>query len=269
MKKLIMLDLDGTLLNRHGELSQYTIDVIKKLKDKHLFIIATGRPYHACVNFYNSLELNTPLISDNGGYVTNPKDDSFPVLKTRLDLESSKKLFRFAKSHIQSAFFNEGNTVYTYKYLPKLHDIFNNNDGSFKKVEVPFDEIDIAPSGVIYLIDVNFMNQFQNYLDTELTDKLSYRLWGNDYQHAVFEIYVSNVSKFTAISYVTSQLGYDNKDTVAFGDGLNDLEMIENVGFGIAMLNGRDDVKSASKDITKYTNQDDGVAKYLIENFSK
>lgn len=265
MKKMIMLDLDGTLLNRQGQLSEYTIESIKKMKDDYTFVIATGRPYHACINFYHQLELDTPLISDNGGYITNPSDQSFPTLKTRIDLAASKKLFRFAKPYIQSAFFNEENTVYTYKYLPRLHEIFHNNDNNFTKVEIPFDDLDIAPSGIIYLIDVNYMEKFENFLKTELKGKLSYRMWGNDYQHAVYEIYVNDVSKYTAISYLLKTLNISNENTVAFGDGINDLEMITNVHLGVAMINGRDDIKAVSDDITKYSNHEDGVVKYLEE----
>lgn len=269
MGYFIMLDLDGTLLNRHGELSSNTIKTIKSLKNRHRFIIATGRPYHACIHFYNQLELDTPLITDNGGYITNPSNPDFPVFKSRLDLAAAQKLFTFSKPFIRSAFFNEGNIVYTYKYLPKLHEIFKNHDDSFKKVEVPFDEIDIAPSGIIYLIDVNKMEEFENFLDNDLKHELSYRKWGNDYQHALYEIYVPNVSKYTAIEYVMDHYQGDHNKTIAFGDGINDLEMLKGVKHGVAMKNGLPEVKSACGNITLDTNQEDGVVKYLVSYLDK
>ena len=57
--------------------------------------------------------------------------------------------------------------------------------------------------------------------------------------------------------------GIDMEDTVAFGDGDNDSDMIRDVGYGIAMANGRDVVKKVAKRVTEFTNDEDGVAKML------
>ena len=64
---MIALDLDGTLLNNESQLSDYTIDVIQKVKKAgHTVLIATGRPYRMAEKFYRQLQLDTPMINFNG-----------------------------------------------------------------------------------------------------------------------------------------------------------------------------------------------------------
>ena len=66
-KKMIAVDLDGTLLNSESKLSDFTIETIKKISKKgHQVVIATGRPYRMAKDFYDQLELETPMINFNG-----------------------------------------------------------------------------------------------------------------------------------------------------------------------------------------------------------
>lgn len=66
-KKMIAVDLDGTLLNGESKLSDFTKETIKKISKKgHHVVIATGRPYRMAKDFYDQLELETPMINFNG-----------------------------------------------------------------------------------------------------------------------------------------------------------------------------------------------------------
>ena len=81
-KKLIFIDLDGTLLNDSFELTPYTKDVLKRISEKgHLVVLASGRPPRAILPYYEELGLKTPFIAYNGTYVIDPNDKSFPSLK--------------------------------------------------------------------------------------------------------------------------------------------------------------------------------------------
>ena len=66
-KKIIAVDLDGTLLNSDSQISDFTKEIIKKVAEKgHQVIITTGRPYRMSKDFYRELDLNTPMINFNG-----------------------------------------------------------------------------------------------------------------------------------------------------------------------------------------------------------
>ena len=73
-KKMIALDLDGTLLRSDNTISDYTVETIKKIQNKgHKVVIATGRPYRMALEHYRRLELSTPMISFNGSLTHLPE----------------------------------------------------------------------------------------------------------------------------------------------------------------------------------------------------
>lgn len=66
-----------------------------------------------------------------------------------------------------------------------------------------------------------------------------------------------------SLSVVADSLNIKQKDILAFGDEHNDLEMLDYAGWGVAMSNGADQVKSIANDVTNKTNDEDGLADYL------
>ncbi|MDO5708477.1 MAG: HAD hydrolase family protein, partial [Andreesenia angusta] len=84
----------------------------------------------------------------------------------------------------------------------------------------------------------------------------------------ILEIIKSNCSKWHSIEDYAKLKGIKNEEIISFGDDSNDLEMIENSGLGIAMKNAVDRVKSSSKMITRYSNNDSGVGFALKEIFT-
>lgn len=263
MKYLIALDLDGTLLNDQGKVPKKNKQVVQTLiKKGHMVVIATGRPYHATIDIYNELELRTPLITDNGGNIRMPHNADFKPFVDGIPVESAHALFRFAKPHLESAFFSHEDKIYNYRYLDRLHAIFKDN-GRANHHHVSFDEINISPTGMIYLIETHFKSDFESFIEENLKDFLQYRCWGEDSKHAVYEIYKSNTSKLSAIDWVIEKYDLNSKNVIAIGDGINDIEMVKGVALGIAMKNGVDEVKRVAKTITKETNDEDGVGLFL------
>ena len=78
------------------------------------------------------------------------------------------------------------------------------------------------------------------------------------------EIFPKECSKYNSIKLLSEYLNISNDDVIAFGDGLNDIEMIKNCGCGVALNNALDEVKKESDDITEYDNDNDGVVNYLM-----
>ncbi|ABF36555.1 Hydrolase [Streptococcus pyogenes MGAS2096] len=73
-KKLIAIDLDGTLLHHDNTISTYTQKTIKAVQDKgHHVIISTGRPYRMALDYYLQLNLKTPIITFNGALTHMPE----------------------------------------------------------------------------------------------------------------------------------------------------------------------------------------------------
>ncbi|VEU82656.1 Cof-type HAD-IIB family hydrolase [Acholeplasma hippikon] len=267
-KHLIALDLDGTLLNSNSEISNFTKSVLERLQSLgHFVCISTGRPYHSSIQYYKELNLDSPLITDNGGNIREPNNPNFKTFVDGIPLEAAHDLFNFTKDHLVSAFYSYDEYVYAYKYLDRLHKIFMGSEKA-KLVHADFDKLSHTPTGMIYLVDVSFKEQFESYINTVLFDTCNYRVWGQDSKHVIYEIYKKGTSKLSGIKWCCDYYDINFKNTIAFGDGLNDIELIEGVALGVAMPNGVDEVKKVAKRIASFDNDHDGVAKFLIEYFN-
>lgn len=267
-RHLIALDLDGTLLNSNSEISNETKKIINEVvKQGHLVCIATGRPYHSSIQYYEELNLESPIITDNGGNIRIPNNQFFEPIVDGIPTQIAHDLFTFSKEHIVSAFYSYGDYVYTYKYLDRLHKIFMGSEKA-KLVHAEFTDLAHTPTGMIYLIDLKFKNEFENYLKNVLFDTCQFRLWGADSKHAIYEIYKTGTSKLSAIKWVAQKNNIPMENTIAFGDGINDIEMISGVNLGVAMPNGLIEVKNIAKVIAALDNDQNGVADFLKKYFN-
>lgn len=267
-RHLIALDLDGTLLNEQSKVPQKNKEVLHKLLDQgHMVVLATGRPFHATIDIYNDLELQTPVITDNGGNIREPKNPQFQIVTDGIPVKIAHDLFLFTKPYLKSAFYSYGDHVYAYQYLDRLHNIFMGSQNA-KIIHANFDELQHTPTGMIYLVENAFMERFENYITTTLKGILGFRLWGSDSKHAVYEIYKYGSSKLTAVHWVAEHFNIDPKNIIAFGDGLNDIEMIQGVALGIAMPNGSEELKKVAKIILDIDNDHAGVGLFLESYFN-
>ena len=266
---LIACDLDGSLLNKKSDLSQYTIEVLTHLHNLgHKVVIATGRPFGGAIDLYNKLDINAPMINDNGATIENPMDPTFAKQRTLIPNHIMKDIFNHAKPILKSAFFSINRTVYAYKYEPKLEEYFAGLATSSNVIEKDFSELDVEPSGLIFLVDTKKRERLETYIKKHYQDTISFRLWGAGHKHAIYEIYLKHVSKSSALSYLLKHYNIEQDRLIAFGDGINDIEMIRDAGIGVMMKNGTWELKSVSKDQTKFNNDQDGVAKYLVSFFN-
>ena len=265
---LIVCDLDGSLLNKKGNITELTQKTLKKcIELGHTVVLATGRPLGGAIDKYNQLGLNTPLITDNGGSVDKPHDPKFARQKTYIPIYVMHELFKFAKSFIISAFYTEENVVYAYQYDERLEDYFSGINSGFV-IDKEMTEFSVPPTGLIYLIKSDFQDDLETYIKHHFSDIISFRLWGVSNGEAMYEIYLRHVSKASAIRYVIECCHLENHVWMSFGDGVNDIEMIRDADLGIAMKNAVPELFDVCKGVTTYDHDDEGLAKYLIEKFS-
>lgn len=256
---LIMLDLDGTLLNNQSLISKESKEYLKGLQNKgHKIVLITGRPYRGCINFYRELELDTPLIVDNGASIYgmgNFPDKFYTIPKTMLD-----DIFLFVKDHLVTAFYTVDDYLFSYKTEKRLEFYFHLNEQSVI-IERPYTENTTEAPLVMMVIKKPFNKKFEKFIYEQKI--LSLRSWGEDKKNAIYEIYLKGINKGTAMNDVIKLLGHDKKDVIAFGDGDNDVELISYAYRGVAMKNACDVVKEVSCEITLYDNHENGVIKHL------
>ena len=267
-KKIIAVDLDGTLLNGESKLSDFTKDTIKQISKKgHHVIIATGRPYRMAKDFYHQLELETPMINFNGSLTHLPGK----VWEHEKCLTVDKKylLDMVARKEEIEADFIAGE--YRKKFYitapdheiadPRLFGVENfHPENQFNSDLVTKDPncilLQTRASDKYALAEE--MNKFYQY-------QLNINTWGGPLN--ILECTPKSVHKAFALDYLLKVMNRDKQDLIAFGDEHNDTEMLSFAGKGYAMKNANPVLLSFADDQLPLTNEEDGVAHFLRERF--
>ena len=263
-KKIIAVDLDGTLLNSDSQISDFTKETIKKVAEKgHQVIITTGRPYRMSKDFYRELGLYTPMINFNGS-LTHLPDQVWDFEKC-LTVDKKYLLDMVRRSEDIQADFIAG------EYRKKFYITNPNEEIANPKlfgVEAFHPEDQFQPELVTK--DPNCI-----LLQTRASDKyalakemnafyqyqLSINTWGGPLN--ILECTPKGVNKAFALDYLLKVMNRDKKDLIAFGDEHNDTEMLAFAGKGYAMKNANPDLLPYADEQISLTNDQDGVAKTL------
>lgn len=259
-KYFIALDMDGTLLTSDRKISPETASYLKKLQDEgHAIVITSGRPLRAILPYYNQIGLEGPIICYNGTYIYDSTDPKIAERHTLPSTVIKDFINQIGEKNFSNILCEGDKDIYMLREDKSLFDFF------WKKgMEVHFgsiqENIDINP--YIFIIDMK-----NHDFDDELVrigfsyPGLGVRFWSGDSTTA--ELYFLDINKAEAIRKVATKLSIPMENVIAFGDAENDFEMIEQVGIGVAMLNGQDSVKEKAKMISLADNDHDGIKKTL------
>lgn len=273
-KYIISLDLDNTLLFEDKHISDEAIKYLRYLESiGHHVIINTGRPHQSSIKFLKMLDINEPIIVNNGGAIIYLNDDYSKIIKTKAYNINKKIIKDFNKEifdAIDACLLTGINGGYTKNkdgliwWTKHETDTYKINDCDIRKNindEIYLIEYYIKQEWMGFFLETINKPKYQNILST--FD------WGTYSTHHTVEVAKKNVSKWTTLLKLAKTYGINKKHIIALGDNLNDLEMINNAGIGAAMKNSRDEVRLNAKCVTKYSNEEDGVLKYLKEIFGE
>ncbi|HHW79896.1 MAG TPA: Cof-type HAD-IIB family hydrolase [Acholeplasmataceae bacterium] len=265
MKYMIVIDLDDTLLNNKKTITKENIEIIKKLKDLgHYILLATGRAFHGAIDFYNELNLNTLLITDNGALISNPSNNNFNNIIKKIPKNIFTDMLDNTLDTIASASINKDSNVYSHNYSKELDYSFN---GAYPKevFEIDYYKLPFDPMNLAVAVYANKKEKFEAYFKNNQT--IDARHWGSDTKYSYYDIHLRSVSKASAIVYALNYYNVDINNLITFGDGVNDTEMLALTKHGTAMLNAKDTVKEHANNITKYDYNNSGVGKHLKDFF--
>lgn len=256
MKKLIVLDLDGTTLKKDKTVSENTVNTLLEARKKgNTILFATARPPRDAYKYVPESLRDNPIICYNGACIISSKDLKV-IYKKEILREDVLKLINVIENNGYKKITIEINdTMYSNFDTTPFFGNSKNEIRDLKKMEYESAYKVLICSNVP--INENILKEFPKTVKGMLTDRKT-----------LCQIVNADASKWTAISHLASKLNIENKDIIAFGDDINDIDMIENAGVGVAMGNGEDIIKNISDYITD-TNENDGVAKFLRENILK
>ncbi|RFU65306.1 Cof-type HAD-IIB family hydrolase [Peribacillus glennii] len=241
--KLIALDMDGTLLNEEGKVSEGNRAAIKDAEQKGVkVVLSTGRAYATCNEIAKSLALSSYLITVNGSEIFDPNGEL--VERNMISHELIEWMWGLSQKH-QTGFWATSTEKVWRDGMPE--DI-----RSYQWLKFGFNiDDDAIRQEILTLLKENGELEVSNSSPVNI------------------EANALGINKAKAIAKVCGFLGFGMENVMAVGDSLNDIAMIKESGLGVAMGNAQDIVKETADWVTD-TNQNDGVAnaikKWVLEH---
>ncbi len=275
VKKLIVTDLDGTLLDRHSNLKdEYANEIKGFLQDGIKLTIASGRGYDSIRPFAKKLEVEIPVICELGAFIVDPVTDrkilekTIPVKVVRQTLnllKNSNYLFNIylCRGSNYNCFKNPGGPFFldtraVWKMDDDLMNIFN---AIFKNINA-YD--DFTFKGIRKVSIRSEENQFEK-LKKELDETLANNAIVKQSDTNCLDISPPGVSKGTALSYILDMCGINPENVMAIGDNETDSTMFDVVKFPVAVANSDEATKRMAKFVT-LSNEENGVV-HAIRKF--
>ncbi|WKC90804.1 Cof-type HAD-IIB family hydrolase [Borreliella carolinensis] len=265
--KMLVFDLDGTLLNNNHEITFLTLEVLLALEKDFKIIIATGRRLSEVKNIRNQLKkisINEDyLVTANGAEVFLQEN---LIFRHAMSYGLAKEILKIHKDNVDVNLYTF-DTWYSNAYVKSpimkhfIRDLgLNVTIGDLTKLNV-----DSVSKIVYYCDDLAILNK----LDNEIRDKDFKDIRVFFSSKDLLEVTNINANKYNAIKNIAFLERIPLYDVLAFGDNNNDYEMLKNLGKGVLMKNANEFLKInlANNEMTKFSNNEDGVAKFLIDFF--
>ena len=273
--KMIVSDMDGTLLRSSGHISEYTIQTLNKLYDMgYLIILNSGRPLVSILNNTKNLKFNY-AIGMNGQVIYNNKTKAIKY-NASLNKMDIKQLYELACDYHVVTNLHDGKNAaivfplkiilfaLSYTLAEKFRWIANQKKSADYHIYTNIDKVPIDTIGKVCFAGQS--KEISKLKDAILTNFNKYNAvcvspnW--------LEVSDNKVSKGNAIKMVAKDENIYQGQIIGFGDGENDISLLEASSLKIAMANAMDSLKAKS-DIIIESNNQDGVARFLEEHILK
>ncbi|MCD9522155.1 Cof-type HAD-IIB family hydrolase [Photobacterium carnosum] len=263
MYQIVASDLDGTLLNPEHKIAPFTRDVLQRLAQQKInFVFATGRHHIDVAEIREKLAIPAYMITSNGARVHNSEGEL--VFQQDLSADVIRGVIGLAKDdpalHIHMYCGDQWLLNHDNEQLKEFHDSFSYHlyDANNPPVE------NVAK---VFLTrddeDHEALVKWEQCFNTHFGDKANVAFstpW-------CLEVMDAGVSKGHALKAVAEALGYQLADCIAFGDGMNDAEMLAMAGKGLVMSTSHEKVKQALPNNEVIgSNADEAVAHYLEQH---
>lgn len=269
----IALDLDGTLLNSERMISSRTKNTLIKAQQLGIKVmIASGRSANGLRPFAEELELHKYgglLISNNGAVVQDP-NGQITYLNDTIHIPAMQKLIQHARNYDTLTVLTDHDYIYATNVESA---IIQTENGPLNVVEAEsidcdleiielehFDNFDKPISKMMVVSHEEYMQEHRDTIVAPVKEKISF-----EYTEPYFvEFMKKGTNKANGLEAALNVLNIPRENTIAFGDGENDLSIIQHAGIGVAMGNATENILQQS-DFTTHSNDEDGIATFLEE----
>lgn len=274
-KGILALDIDGTLTGPDGQIGERTRRAVHAAGESGwLVTIATGRSWRNTKPVADHLALRVPLVTFNGAlirdsvtaevlhYIPLPTEVVGTVVTTLVglglqplvveDIRQGERYFTGPAEH------DSPRTAAWFEYLQSLN---------MPIVRMPYEQLARVGHAVRVTVspDADKLDTLEALASQRQEEFRSITYDGLDEQSYVVEFTHPSSTKASALRWLARQYGLDMNDVVAVGDGINDVEMLAEAGFGVAMGNASERVRAEAELVIGH-HMDEGLAEFVEEH---
>lgn len=235
--KLIVFDIDGTLLNASHQLADRTKAIVRRCQQNGLAVsLATGKNWDAVMDLAAELEIDQPMILSNGTIIRNKKGEV--IERVVLPPEALQFVIKYCEENDYDLTLYYDKDIYAKKITHNVSLMYEFCSkhiieiGSWDAIADKFPEI--HKFMIVERESPQDLYKIEKIMRSQLGDMVEYC----QSQTAMFEVMAKGVSKGSALRKVCTLLGIDIGSVLAFGDGNNDVELLTTAGWGVTLANG-------------------------------
>ncbi|QCJ44634.1 HAD family hydrolase [Bacillus sp. S3] len=249
--RAIFIDMDGTLLKASNTISHRNREAINRLMNQGIMVfLATGRHYEVTAPYHKEMGLQTPMICLNGSAIH--AADTGRVLQMKTVQLNEERFHHLTAESPCNVMVHTAHGLYCKETNEEI-DYWTNVGQT-------------PPRYIGDLRQANYQDVLKYSVRTGIPSPKISALFNKEAAvidwNDGFELLAPNVSKWSGIKTLLTELRMSPNEVAAIGDGPNDIEMLRHAGMGVAMGNASDEVKTAADFVTGH-HENDGLAEFI------
>lgn len=266
MYKLIVTDLDNTLLNKDGEVEESTKELLKKLDKQVKIAIATGRSLASAKAIADELGSQSPMICYNGAEIVD--ENGKIIYSSNVSKEVQREIVEYVIANdLYLQVYDKGEIVVSKLNLkahpdPDLKYASYRETGSIEKLK------EITTPKLLIAVDPKKAYEIQEELEKKFEDRAYF---AKSEEHLI-EVMNIGTDKGQALKVLSNHLNVKKEEVMALGDNTNDIRLIEEAGLGVAVANSVESLKKIAGYVCKNERSkgfNEAIQKFVIERIWK
>ena len=266
--KLILSDIDGTILDNNHQVDAHLRDTITELKKESIpFVLASARSPHGMFPIAQELNLGAnPIACYNGALIVEGNKEHYQTLiehgLSKADVKKIVALIKKQFPHISINFYSGGDwIVEEIDQWVQIEANITKESPDIRNFDTLLTDDSIPIHKLLLIANAQAIQEFFTYLKRVNFEDASFYLSKDNH----LEVTSQSVSKENALLEIAKYYDISLSQTMAIGDNYNDIPMLKLAGLGVAMANAPQAVKNEA-DIETVSNNDNGVSK-VIEDY--